>query len=160
MQHSLCVGLGSAAVAAALFFAYKAYANKRYIHVRLIGAIIAVYCGAPAIKFVVKSYGVNIDAAWNDASPARDWLAGIALVGMIICEIMNIKNDALNKRAESHNKYIHEFKNVIIDSLKNDMTDVVIAKNHGIPVDKVQAILMCAALVGEWVSDTGDEDDT
>jgi hypothetical protein len=160
MQLKVSVFLLILAVGTIAYLAYKVYTNKRWIRVNAIIGFATIYLAAPAFKFVIKAYGINVDAAWNEEAGAKDAVAALVIIALLWLEILFMKNEAALGKAESHHKYLHEFKTVVADSLQNGVSDDVIARNLGIPIDKVQAILMCAAMAGKWSKNSvnGDGD--
>ena len=48
-------------------------------------------------------------------------------------------------KGESHQKYFHEFQTVVIDNIRDGIEDKDIARKRKIPLDKVQAIIICVA---------------
>lgn len=159
-QHAAYIAIVVTELLAIGYFAYKAYAKRRWIRIDGLLGIVALNAAVPAFKIAVKAYGINIDAALNDAGVGILWLSAVAVIGLVVCEIISMKYESINQRAESHFKYLHEFKTVVTDSIQNGVPDDVLAKNLGIPVDKVQAILMCAAQAGTWSKNslTGESD--
>jgi hypothetical protein len=150
MQHKLDVGLLILAGLVILYLAYKVFTNKRWIRVNAIIGFATLYLAAPAFKLVINAFGFNVNAAWNDAAGAKDVVTAIVILSLVWLEVIFMKNEAALKNAESHHKYIHEFKYVVTGSIQQGVPHDVLAKDLGIPVDKVQAILLCAAEAGKW----------
>lgn len=132
----------SAAVIA--YLVYRVVTNKRWIRLYAFTAFATAYFAAPALKLVIKAYGLDkkwgfdVDAAWNESSWTKDVVAALVLTYLFILE-----NNFTN--GESHQKYFYEFTTVVMDNVKDGIEDTAIAKKRKIPLDKVQAIIMCIA---------------
>lgn len=129
------IGL-SICVVIILWLVYLIFSNKRFIRLRVFTTLAVAYFASPAFSFVVKSYGVDVDASWNGSPWTRDVLFGFALLLLFILEY-----DV--QKSEASSKYIHEFKCSTVDLLSNNMAPSDVAKAHGIPLERVEAILNC-----------------
>lgn len=127
-----------AAIVVILYLLYLVVTNRRWIRLHIFTAFAAGYFVAPAFTLIIKAYGFNVDAKWNEGSGTRD-----ALVGLVLTYLFWLEYNF--QKGESHQKYFHEFKTVVMDNLRDGIEDKVIAKNRKIPFDKVQAIIMCMA---------------
>src|SRR5688572_16630545 len=105
MQLKLSVGLLILAVLVIVYLTYKVFTNKRWIRVNAIIGFATVYLAAPAFKVVVKAYGFDVDAVWNNAAGAKDVVAALVIIALFWLELIFMKNEAALQRAESHHKY-------------------------------------------------------
>jgi hypothetical protein len=134
----LAISLLVTCVLVILYLLYLVISKRRWIRLHAFTAFAAAYFALPAFKLVIKTYGFDVDAAWNDGSWTKDVLAGVVLICLFLLEYNY-------QKGESHQKYFHEFTTVVLDNLRDGIEDKDIAKNRDIPLDKVQAIIVCMA---------------
>ena len=141
-----------------VYLLYRLFCNRRWIRLHAFVAIAVAYLSGPAFKLVIKAYGFDVDAVWGESSWTRDFLVAVALFLLFALEMVYQILEYKSNKRDSHNMYFHEFKSVVTDSLENDVQDTTIARNRGIPVEKVQAILICVAWLDIYTRNSGDPD--
>lgn len=132
----LSISLLLAAIIVILYLLYLVVSNRRWIRLHAFTAFAAGYFALPAFKLVVKAYGFNVDADFGGPDWVKDVLAGLVLTYLFILEYQY-------QKSESHHKYFYEFRQVILDNVRDGIEDTKIARTRKLPLDKVQAIIMC-----------------
>ena len=130
-----------------LYLVYRVVHNQRWYRLFALTALATGYFSAPALKLVIKAYGLDkkwgfdVDAAWNESSWTKDVVAALVFTYYFLLE-----RDY--SRGDSHQKYFNDFKNVVLDNVRDGIEAEVIAKKRKIPFDKVEAIICCMAWLG------------
>ena len=124
---------------------YIVLSHKRWIRVRAMVSLVTLLAAAPAISVVVRAYGIDISV--NDSSYIRDFMVpvvvGLAVLCLYFLEINFQKNEA-------HHKLLHEIQTVFMENLKKGLSAEAIAHKHGIPLEKVEAIIISVGLISVW----------